>query len=186
MSSIFFTADTHFGHDNVIKFDNRPFVDVRDMKEQLIAKWNNKVKPGDIVYVLGDFIWTNHNAEEIVKALNGQIILIQGNHDRIDSKVKKHLGGVKDSDFVHIKLENGRIKDCVLSHYFMPFYRNHYYGAIHLHGHSHSTKEHIKELKIAAELNEEGFSNEIYNVGCMHWNYEPVTLDEILQKEGKY
>lgn len=186
MNKIFFTSDTHFGHDNVLRMDKRPFANVDEMQEQMIKKWNNKVSPGDIVYVLGDFIWNTRRASDIMKALNGQVILIQGNHDRVDSKMKKHLGGLKDSDFVHIKLEDGRVKECILSHYFMPFYRNHYYGSIHLHGHSHSTKEHSEELRIAKELNEKGFLNEIYNVGCMHWDYEPVTLDEILKKEGKY
>lgn len=186
MSKVFFTSDTHFGHENVIKMDQRPFENSDDMQTGLIERWNNKVSPGDIVYVLGDFIWNSRREKEILLALNGQIILISGNHDRLDSYAKKHLAGVKDSDFVNVKLEDGRIQDCVLSHYFMPFYRNHYYGTIHLHGHSHNTKEHFEELRIAKELNEKGFTNEIYNVGCMHWNYEPVTLDEILKKEGKY
>lgn len=55
----------------------------------------------------------------------------------------------------------------------------------HLHGHSHNTKEHMEELRIAAELNRKGFPTEIYNVGCMHWNYQPVTLDEMREKTVK-
>ena len=54
--------------------------------------------------------------------------------------------------------------------------------AIHLHGHSHFTDEADLELKMAMELNESGFKNEIYNVGCMYWDYAPVTLDEILSQ----
>ena len=53
----FFTSDLHFGHENVIKFDERPFNSVEEMDEELIKRWNNKVGKGDIVYVLGDLIW---------------------------------------------------------------------------------------------------------------------------------
>ena len=57
MSKIFFTSDLHFGHKNIIKFDNRPFFDVSDMNKELIKRWNNKVTKDDVVYVCGDFIW---------------------------------------------------------------------------------------------------------------------------------
>lgn len=56
MSKVFFTSDLHFGHENVIKFDNRPFRSVEEMDAELISRWNNKVKKGDLVYVLGDLI----------------------------------------------------------------------------------------------------------------------------------
>ena len=61
-------------------------------------------------------------------------------------------------------------------------YVGHNRCAIHLHGHSHNSLEHYEELKIAEYLNNNGIRNEIYNVGCMHYNYEPVTLDEIIAK----
>ena len=53
---IFFTSDLHFGHENVLKMDNRPFKTVDEMDAELIKRWNKKVNKGDIVYVLGDFI----------------------------------------------------------------------------------------------------------------------------------
>ena len=43
MQKIFFTADTHFGHENVIRFDNRPFASVEEMDAEMIRQWNNKV-----------------------------------------------------------------------------------------------------------------------------------------------
>ena len=84
MGKIFFTGDLHFGHANVIAFDNRPFKTVEEMDAELIRRWNNKVGKGDLTYVLGDMIWKarNDDAPELIKSLNGQIILIKGNHDR--------------------------------------------------------------------------------------------------------
>lgn len=184
MQKIFFTADTHFGHENVIQFDKRPFASADEMDEEMIKRWNNKVGKGDLVYVLGDMIWKSITdyAEPLIKSLNGQIILIKGNHDQFikNGKAKKALAGIKDYDDIVITLEDGNKRRCILSHYFMPFYNGHRYQTILLHGHSHNSKESNIEREIVKNLNERGFQNEIYNVGCMHWNYEPVTLDEIL------
>lgn len=181
---IFFTSDLHFGHVNALKFDNRPFSSIDEMEAELIKRWNAKVSPGDLVYVLGDMIWKtiNDDAPTLLKKLNGQIILIKGNHDRFlhNAKAKKCLAAVKDYDDISVTLQDGTKKRCILSHYFIPMYNGHRYGAIHLHGHSHNTSEANEEFEIAEELNRRGYKNEIYNVGCMYWNYEPVTLDEIL------
>ena len=64
----FFTSDLHFGHERVIKFDNRPFKSVEEMNEELIKRWNNKVDRGDLVYVLGDMIWkaASNDATKII------------------------------------------------------------------------------------------------------------------------
>lgn len=185
---IFFTSDLHFGHENVIRFDNRPFNTVEEMDEEMIKRWNAKVGKGDIVYVLGDFIWkaATNEAVSIIRRLNGQIILIKGNHDRFlhNAAAKKALAGIKDYDDICVTLEDGTTRRCILSHYFIPFYNGHRYQAIHLHGHSHFTEESAEEVRITTELNEKGYDLKIYNVGCMYWNYTPVTLDEILEKNA--
>ena len=185
---IFFTSDLHFGHENVIRFDNRPFNTVEEMDEEMIKRWNAKVGKGDIVYVLGDFIWkaATNEAVSIIRRLNGQIILIKGNHDRFlhNAAAKKALAGIKDYDDICVTLEDGTTRRCILSHYFIPFYNGHRYQAIHLHGHSHLTEESAEEVRITTELNEKGYDLKIYNVGCMYWNYTPVTLDEILERKA--
>lgn len=185
---IFFTSDLHFGHENVIRFDNRPFNTVEEMDEEMIKRWNAKVGKGDIVYVLGDFIWkaATNEAVNIIRRLNGQIILIKGNHDRFlhNAAAKKALAGIKDYDDICVTLEDGTTRRCILSHYFIPFYNGHRYQAIHLHGHSHLTEEAAEEVRITTELNEKGYDLKIYNVGCMYWNYTPVTLDEILERKA--
>lgn len=184
MGKILFTGDLHFGHENVLKFDHRPFETVEEMDAELIRRWNNKVQKDDLVYILGDMIWKSRNsdAEGLIRSLNGQKILIRGNHDRFlhNARAKAALAEIKDYDDIWVTLEDGTKKRVILSHYFMPMYIGHLYEAIHLHAHSHLTEEAKYELSIAEQLNAVGCLNEIYNVGCMYWNYEPVTLDEIL------
>ena len=186
LQKVFFTSDLHFGHENVLRFDNRPFASVEEMDAELVRRWNEKVGKGDLVYVLGDLIWKSRNgdAHNLIRSLNGQIILIKGNHDRFlhNAQAKAALAGIKDYDDICVTLEDGSVRRCILSHYFIPFYNGHRHQAIHLHGHSHFTDEADLELKMATELNESGFKNEIYNVGCMYWDYAPVTLDEILSQ----
>ena len=186
---IFFTSDLHFGHENVLKFDERPFETVEEMDEELIRRWNNKVDKGDLVYVLGDLIWktANNEALSILKRLNGQIILIKGNHDRFikNATAKNALAGLKDYDDICVALADGTTRRCILSHYFMPFYNGHRQNAIHLHGHSHNTEEHYLELGIIQAIKKNGYEPKVYNVGCMLWNYEPVTLEEILNSKNE-
>ena len=186
---IFFTSDLHFGHENVLRFDDRPFETVEEMDEELINRWNDKVGKGDLVYVLGDLIWKTaiNEAVQIIKRLNGQIILIKGNHDRFlhNAAAKKALAGIKDYDDICVTLDDGTVRRCILSHYFIPFYNGHRYNAVHLHGHSHFTAEATEEFLIAKTLNEKGYNLQIYNVGCMYWNYVPVTLDEILKTKDQ-
>ena len=186
MAKVFFTSDLHFGHENVIRFDNRPFETVEEMDAELIRRWNAKVGKGDLVYVLGDMIWKTRNsdAETLIRSLNGQIILIKGNHDRFlhNAKAKNALAGVKDYDDICVKLEDGTDRRVVLCHYYIPFYNGHRWQAVHLHGHSHNSEEYLIEEAIKQKLRQDGFETCSYNVGCMHWNYEPVTVDEILAK----
>lgn len=187
MAKVFFTSDLHFGHEKVIRFDNRPFQTVEEMDAELIRRWNAKVGKGDLVYVLGDMIWKTRNidAETLIRSLNGQIILIKGNHDRFlhNAKAKNALAGVKDYDDICVKLEDGTDRRVVLCHYYIPFYIGHRWQAVHLHGHSHNSEEYWIEESIKQKLRQDGFETRSYNVGCMHWNYEPVTLDEILAKD---
>ena len=185
---IYFTSDLHIGHYNILRFDKRPFKTVEENDMELIKRWNNKVKPEDTVYVLGDMIWKHRSAEaiEILNRLNGNIILIQGNHDQWvkNTGVKKKLTAIKDYDDICVTLKDGTPKRCILSHYPIPFYNGHYYGAIMLYGHVHITEEYQHVQKIEKWLNENNCPVQMYNVGCMLWDYEPVTLDEILAKHN--
>ncbi|MCD7981875.1 MAG: metallophosphoesterase [Clostridiales bacterium] len=81
---IYFTADTHFGHANIIRTCERPFETVDEMDHVLSENWNSRVKNDDTVYVLGDMFYRcdTEKAEDILRRLKGRKILIVGNHDR--------------------------------------------------------------------------------------------------------
>jgi len=55
MARDFFIADTHFGGENIRRYENRPFESATEMDEKLIENWNYAVAEEDTVYVLGDF-----------------------------------------------------------------------------------------------------------------------------------
>ena len=183
MGKIRFISDLHFGHANILYFDNRPFKTIEDMENYIIKVWNENVAKDDLIYILGDVAWTKEACAKI-GLLNGQKFLIQGNHDKraLDAKTKKLFCSIKDYHEVTVKLEDETSRKVTMSHYFIPMYNGHFHGGIMLHGHSHVSQERNQELEIAAMLNERGFENEIYNVGAMlpYINYIPRTLDEII------
>lgn len=180
MAKKFYISDLHFGHKNVLGFDNRPFTSVEEMNEELIRRWNSVVSDGDIVYVLGDMFWMKPNdAMPIIDRLNGQIFLVKGNHDRWhDAKFDKKF--VKIDEYMEVD-DNGR--KVVLCHYPIPCFKNHFYGWIHLYGHVHNSFE-WNMMEHQRFLMEELYDRQcnMINVGCMapYINYAPRTLDEIL------
>lgn len=92
MGKIFVVADTHFGDDNIRKFENRPFASLSYMNEKMIKKWNETVSDDDTVYVLGDFCVESEIKNVLSeKKLNGKIILIVGNHDKgLEDEYRKY------------------------------------------------------------------------------------------------
>ena len=82
MNNVFVTSDSHFYHENIIKYCNRPYANAAEMNEDMIAKWNAIVGKDDIVWHLGDFAFgSKDHVKEIVSRLNGRINLVMGNHD---------------------------------------------------------------------------------------------------------
>lgn len=162
---IWFTSDTHFGHENVIKFCNRPFRDVDHMNSELILRWNEKVKNGDQIYHLGDFSFMKKpETEKLLSRLKGQIFLVRGNHDHKDTRGIKSFAWVKDYHEIKVEID-GQKQLIVLSHYPILSWHNRHYGAWHLHGHCHGS------------LPDEGVRR--IDVGCDVYGYSPVSLDEI-------
>jgi calcineurin-like phosphoesterase family protein len=158
--SIFFTADHHFNHKNIIKYSNRPFKDEEEMNHNLISNWNSRIKVGDTVYHLGDVGFGN--LENILKILNGEIILIRGTHDKSALEHPKRFRSIHS--LLDLKIED---QDITLCHYAMRTWRKSHYGAWHLFGHSHGS------------LPAYGAS---FDVGVDCWNFYPVSFKEIKDK----
>lgn len=79
---VWFTSDTHFCHENIVKFSGRPFADAAEMNGELIRRWNETVPEDGIVFHLGDFCQGGSRQwNEILYRLHGKIYLILGNHD---------------------------------------------------------------------------------------------------------
>jgi len=160
--NIFFTSDTHFGHNNIIKLSNRPFSSVEEMNEGLIERWNDVVGAEDIVYHLGDF--SLKNPKQYVERLNGKINLVFGNHDK-DSRKKTDLFE-NSSEISEIEVGGQMI---VLCHYAMKVWNKSHYGSWHLYGHSHgSLPDDVNSLS--------------FDVGVDCWNYRPISFDEVADK----
>ena len=130
-TKIFFISDFHAKHSNIIKFCNRPYKSSEEMTKILIENWNSIIKPDDIVFNLGDFIWSG-SWNSILEQLNGNIYLILGNHDRKNFKdsYMNHLKGVYDQ--LTLLIDN---KIVYLNHFpYLCFPKNHYqlFGHVHL------------------------------------------------------
>ena len=144
---------------------NRPFVDVNDMEEKLIKNWNKKVTNEDTVYVLGDFCFktSKQDAIRILKQLNGKKILIKGNHDKYAGQRDFDECFEKVCDYLQITEDKQQI---ILSHYPIIDYAGMYYGAKMIYGHIHNHYVPHKNMYCVS-------------VECI--NYEPVTVDEIIE-----
>lgn len=89
----FVIADTHFCHENIIVYCNRPFRDSREMDEYIIQQWNSVVGADDIVWFLGDFaLASKDKIIEIGQKLRGNKRMILGNHDHASESIYKAAG----------------------------------------------------------------------------------------------
>jgi calcineurin-like phosphoesterase family protein len=159
----YYTSDTHFGHENIIRFCNRPFSSVDEMAEGLIDRWNSVVRPYDEVYHLGDFAFRNkESVAPIIERLNGIKFLIVGNHDHRSVMELPHWEWVKP--YAEIKDEGTNV---VLFHYAIREWHKKHHGAYHLFGHSHGgLPPHGNSL----------------DVGVDCWDWRPVTLSQVRER----
>ena len=154
MSNIYFTSDTHWGHANIIKYSKRPFLfdpsrgfvdrnlDVDRMDEALIKNWNSVVRPEDTVYHLGDFAFYKDQRKTInvLRRLNGNKILIRGNHDKyLEQDVLNMFGAVHS--YYELKVPDRDVgkQMIILCHYAMRVWNKSHHGSWMLYGHSHGT-----------------------------------------------
>lgn len=147
MSRIFFIADLHLGHQNIISYCNRPFESVEQMNEGLIRKWNQEVGQSDTVFFLGDFgFGSNEQIVEWGRRLKGNKTIILGNHDTKSPDVY-HEAGFK---FIskHPILWNERY---ILSHEPLNLEEDNPYFNIHGHIHNNSVYNSNKNFCVSVE-----------------------------------
>ena len=144
------TSDLHFGHKNIMSFcpESRARFrnDVDYMNEQMVKEWNDLIEPEDTVYILGDIAFMSGSvAGRTVMRLNGNKILIEGNHDKktlLDSTFRGAFEEVhKYLDIIY----NGT--KVVMFHYPIAEWDQMHRGSVHLHGHLHGNTSGMEKFR---------------------------------------
>lgn len=168
MSKIYVISDTHFDHENILKFLDKDgnkfrgelFQNAKEMNEAIIRNWNNIVKPEDHVYHLGDvYFGSSERADNILSRLVGKKRLILGNHDDgKDPVLQKHFQKIlmwrKWPEF-----------NCILSH--CPLHISSLYGKTLFNVHGHIHEKVIKH-------------NSYINVSVEQIGYTPILLETLI------
>ncbi len=181
-SGIFFTSDTHFGHSKIIDYCKRPFSSIEEHDKALIQNWNNTVGQDGTVFHLGDFAYGNSQfIANIIKQLNGNIILIKGNHDL--KNINPALYNIFSDVVYQARILIGK-QTVYLNHFpFLCFdhgdinlYKNNY--SIQLFGHVHSgpltSSKDVSRLNILFPTQ--------YDVGVDNNNYTPISWADVKNK----
>lgn len=169
MPNTFLISDTHFSHMNCLNFDRsdgtgklRPFASVEEMDETMVKNWNSVVTSKDKVYHLGDIAMSHKNLH-ILDRLNGEKVLIKGNHDT--GKLSQYMKYFKDVRGSH------QLDKLLLTH--IPVHRLSIgRWRANIHGHLHDNL-----VKHVSPPNEQ---DEAYlNVCVEQINYTPISLSEV-------
>ncbi len=181
MPAVFLVSDTHFGHAGVCRFlrDDgsklRPWDDPNEMDEEMVKRWNETVRPNDKVYHLGDVV-INRKALATLSRLNGDKVLIKGNHDIF--RLEEYTPYFRDIRGYHVM--NGMI----LSHIPMHEESLARFGT-NIHGHLHYNrvkKMRGYDVKTMTAL----YSDEIdprYHCVCVeHTDYRPILFEDVIKR----
>jgi calcineurin-like phosphoesterase family protein len=175
MPSVFLVSDTHFGHAGVCRFlrDDgvtklRPWDNPDEMDEEMVKRWNETVRPNDKVYHLGDVV-INRKAMSTLYRLNGDKVLIRGNHDIFrDEEYRQHF---RELRAYHVM--NGMI----LSH--IPIHEESLgrFG-VNIHGHLHANRVKIaKHAKAKPEIDTR------YHCVCVEQtDFRPILFEDVIKR----
>ena len=177
---LFFCSDSHFGHHNICKYCHRPFQSRSEMDQTLISNWNSVVPENGIVVHCGDFMLPHDNDireyMRYMSKLNGRILLLRGNHDRIDLLTQNDkLISVQDKAMIEVEG--------------IKIYAEHYpcaafNGDYHVYGHVHTLSDGICYGMDAASL--AAMKKTTYDVGVDQNGYKPISywqLCDIIRKQ---
>lgn len=170
--NVFLVSDTHFGHANICKFLNydgskvRPWDSSEEMDEAMIDNWNKTVKPTDKVYHLGDVV-INRKHLVTVSRLNGDKVLIKGNHDIF--KLQHYTPYFRDIRSYHV-MKTSTVS-FIMSH--IPVHENELARfKANIHGHLHSNR-----------VLKNGVVDYRYiNVCVENTNFTPISLEEVVKQ----
>lgn len=183
---IYFSSDHHFGHLNIIQYCKRPFSSVEEMNEQMAKRWNSIVKQDDVVYYLGDFSLLLEPVEIIAPKLNGQKILIMGNHDRCHPLMSKKR--VVESEPIYRKagfqellletklnIADQKVRLCHFPYASEPDFERYNGGKMEKY-----RPEDRGEWLLCGHIHEKWkIKNKMINVGVDVWDYLPVPITSI-------
>ena len=182
MPAVFLTSDTHFGHAGVCRFTEadgitkiRPWTDPDEMDEEMIKRWNDTVRPNDKVYHLGDVV-INRRSLKTLHRLNGDKVLIRGNHDIFrDDEYREYF---RELRAYHVM--NGM----VLSH--IPVHEASLgrFGT-NIHGHLHTNR--VKRARgVDAQTGAVLYSDENdvrYHCVCVEQtDFAPILFEEVIKR----
>ena len=164
MSKVYVCSDLHLGHENIIKYCNRPFVNVESMNKALIENWNSVVHDDDTVICLGDFaLGSREDIIEWGKQLKGKKILVMGNHDHGSKSTYtegQFIQVYKEEVIIHFDDLNETIH---FSHHRVPEKDTHY---LNIYGHQHDKPT----------------NDENHICACVElWDYKPVLLQDLIK-----
>jgi calcineurin-like phosphoesterase family protein len=174
MPAVFLTSDTHFGHTGVCRFTGddgekiRPWTDPDEMDEEMIRRWNDRVRPTDKVYHLGDVV-INRKALKTLTRLNGDKVLIRGNHDIFrDDEYREYF---RELRAYHVM--NGMI----LSH--IPIHPESLgrFG-VNIHGHTHQRRVMYRDL-----FSDESLIDTRYHCVCVEQtDFAPILFEDVIKR----
>ena len=183
--NIFFISDPHFGHQNILKYCDRPFKTTDEMNEFIVNRWNCLVKKDDIVFILGDIAFGGAGLfDQIMPKLNGQKYLILGNHDYKNMRDRYKDYFVKVATKMFISIDGQPI---ILNHEPLLCFGGQMNGRIwHLFGHVHTSHAShqgadYKRVKLMS-------TPTMYDVGVDFNYYMPVkyqTIKAQIEKQKK-
>ena len=175
--AVYFTSDLHIGHDKDFIWRPRGFSSIEEHDTEILKRWNSIVTPEDTVYILGDLCMSGNEKEwnRVYKVLNGEKIVIWGNHDT-NNKLNKYQieYGMTYLGFASIYRYNKK-KMFYLSHYptlVGNFEEERFFW--NLSGHTHSSNKF------------EFGQYSIYNVAMDAHNCCPVSIEQIVKDIDKY
>ena len=174
---VYFTADTHFGNNSIIKYSGRPFKDAQEMDEEFIRRWNETVPEDGIVFHLGDFAHGPASRwSEILHRLNGQVHLVVGNHDSATAKrgCLENFATVREQRIIEVGGQK-----ILLNHYPFLCYGGAYDGIWQLFGHVHSGPLSLSGLDLPRLRML--FPCQ-YDVGVDGNGFRPVSFGEVREK----